>query len=65
MTHDFDHHEYNEMLAEWSLRYAMKKKCCIIFVIPYSLKVMDYVHFSREGIHVQLAHDGLRLPINL
>lgn len=38
MTHDFDHHEYNEMLAEWSL---------------------------REGIHVQLAHDGLRLPINL
>ncbi|KAL0846299.1 hypothetical protein Bca101_019545 [Brassica carinata] len=38
MTHDFDHHEYNEMLAEWSV---------------------------REGIHVQLAHDGLRLPINL
>ncbi|KAL0712691.1 hypothetical protein Bca4012_019669 [Brassica carinata] len=25
MTHDFDHHEYNEMLAEWSVRYAMKK----------------------------------------
>ncbi|CAH8273275.1 unnamed protein product [Arabidopsis lyrata] len=38
MTHDFDHHEYNEILVEWSL---------------------------REGIHVQLAHDGLRLPIDL
>jgi phosphoribosyl 1,2-cyclic phosphate phosphodiesterase len=38
MTHEFDHHEYNEILAEWSL---------------------------REGIHVQLAHDGLRLPIDL
>ncbi|KAL0675290.1 hypothetical protein Bca4012_003271 [Brassica carinata] len=38
MTHYFDHHEYNEILAEWSL---------------------------REGIQVQLAHDGLRLPINL
>ncbi|CAF2125433.1 BnaA03g57190D [Brassica napus] len=38
MTHYFDHHEYNAILAEWSL---------------------------REGIQVQLAHDGLRVPINL
>ncbi|CAN8308530.1 unnamed protein product [Cochlearia groenlandica] len=38
MTHDYDHHEYSKILAEWSL---------------------------REGIDVQLAHDGLRLPIDL
>ncbi|KAG9439386.1 hypothetical protein H6P81_019551 [Aristolochia fimbriata] len=38
MTHEFDHHRDNEMLAEWS---------------------------KREGIPVQLAHDGLKIPINL
>ncbi|CAH9104211.1 unnamed protein product [Cuscuta epithymum] len=38
MTHEFDHHEDNAFLMEWS---------------------------KREGIPVQLAYDGLRLPIEL
>ncbi|KAL1366591.1 putative hydrolase C777.06c isoform X1 [Arachis ipaensis] len=38
MNHEFDHHQDNELLMEWS---------------------------RREGILVQLAHDGLRVPINL
>ncbi|KAK1309164.1 hypothetical protein QJS10_CPA09g00649 [Acorus calamus] len=38
MTHEFDHHKDNELLAEWS---------------------------KREGIPVQLAHDGLRVIIDL
>ncbi|XP_072952523.1 putative hydrolase C777.06c [Typha angustifolia] len=38
MTHEFDHHEDNNILAEWS---------------------------RREGIPVQLAHDGLRIHIDL
>ncbi|KDP38013.1 hypothetical protein JCGZ_04656 [Jatropha curcas] len=38
MTHEFDHHEDNDFLMEWS---------------------------KREGIPVQLAHDGMRVPIDL
>ncbi|KAK1282715.1 hypothetical protein QJS10_CPB22g00113 [Acorus calamus] len=38
MTHEFDHHKDNKLLAEWS---------------------------KREGIPVQLAHDGLRVIIEL
>ncbi|KAL8138251.1 hypothetical protein V2J09_004252 [Rumex salicifolius] len=38
MNHDFDHHNHNLYLEEWS---------------------------RREGILVQLAHDGLRIPIQL
>ncbi|KAK1278077.1 hypothetical protein QJS04_geneDACA022148 [Acorus gramineus] len=38
MTHEFDHHKDNELLAGWS---------------------------KREGIPVQLAHDGLRVIIDL
>ncbi|XP_074560069.1 putative hydrolase C777.06c isoform X2 [Curcuma longa] len=38
LTHDFDHHQDNMFLAEWS---------------------------KREGIQVQLAHDGLRIFIDL
>ncbi|KAI5670996.1 hypothetical protein M9H77_11360 [Catharanthus roseus] len=38
MTHEFDHHNDNEFLMEWS---------------------------KREGIPVQLAHDGLRVPVDL
>ncbi|KAJ8762651.1 hypothetical protein K2173_010672 [Erythroxylum novogranatense] len=38
MTHEFDHHQDNEFLAEWS---------------------------KREGIPVQLARDGLMVPVDL
>lgn len=38
MTHEFDHHNDNTYLTEWS---------------------------RREGIPVQLAHDGLRIPVDI
>ncbi|XVE51659.1 hypothetical protein DITRI_Ditri02bG0059400 [Diplodiscus trichospermus] len=57
MTHDFDHHKDNQFLKEWSIDF-----------FNYFLKAngIFYLNFSeREGIHVQLARDGLRVPIDL
>ena len=68
MTHEFDHYNDNEFLSEWSKRYNLlvflielptfeeSKKTLRLFMISLSL---------REGIHVQLAHDGLKVRVDL
>ncbi|KAH0855955.1 hypothetical protein HID58_084216, partial [Brassica napus] len=46
MTHDFDHHEYNEMLAEWSLRQ-----------FDHSEKMIDlrlFDHQTKNGFFIIL-----------
>ncbi|GJM95998.1 hypothetical protein PR202_ga12800 [Eleusine coracana subsp. coracana] len=54
MNHELEHDRENQMLAEWSLR------CTPICVIPHM-----NVYLLREGIPVQLAHDGQRIFIDL
>lgn len=79
MTHEFDHHKDNEFLSEWSKRYTIhvffviiRSSCLYIEdtekISGRKKEMMFWIFWCyhyREGIPVQLARDGLRLPIDL
>ncbi|CAL9104667.1 unnamed protein product, partial [Musa textilis] len=47
MTHDYDHHKLNVLLAEWSMQYEMKTFFSIFDVIyRYHLKWVIWAHFN-------------------
>lgn len=75
MTHELDYHKDNEYLMEWSRRYMFchfLKAIIVHFlkVVYFILHMCDQMRVTliivlREGIPVQLARDGLRVPIEL
>ncbi|RVW89913.1 hypothetical protein CK203_036580 [Vitis vinifera] len=72
MTHEFDHHKDNETLMEWSRRLQFSDTLPLNDQSP-NLCVKIGIQWTKggcgtnvlEGIPVQLAHDGLRVPIDL